>query len=355
MKISIIIPVYNAEKYLKRCLDSVLAQTYKELEVLVVDDGASDSSPEICDSYAGKDARITVLHQANAGQSKARNVAMEMCSGEYIMFVDSDDELPKDAVENLVRPIQEKRWDVSAGLCSVIQGTRKRTVEYDFEDGRVSRQGEGRKRYERIKTESIFGYAVAKLYRKRFLDEHGIRFDDIRRMIMEDSLFNLKVWAFNPEYFMSGRSVYFYYIHEGSTSNKVMDDIGERAAEMPAEYVRFLQKNGFLQEQKDLLIPLTARVFCWAMIHPCSEGQKKRECLKQRIQNFTEHRELMHILRGKESISQLWKIPSFMQRVFYSICIWCLERGLTGILTSIFIICGSLLEKYAHWARNKQR
>ena len=89
--ISVIIPVYNVEKYLHRCLDSVIEQTYKNLEVILIDDGSTDHSGEICDDYAAKDVRIHVIHQENQGVSAARNKGLDNVKGEYITFVDSDD------------------------------------------------------------------------------------------------------------------------------------------------------------------------------------------------------------------------------------------------------------------------
>lgn len=89
--ISVIIPVYNVEKYLRRCLDSVIAQTYQKLEIICVDDGSIDDSGKICDQYAVRDARIKVIHQENQGLSAARNRGIDAADGEYIAFVDSDD------------------------------------------------------------------------------------------------------------------------------------------------------------------------------------------------------------------------------------------------------------------------
>ena len=89
--LSVIIPVYKVEQYLCRCIDSVLAQTYTDLEIILVDDGSPDGSGAICDEYAAKDSRIKVIHQKNAGVSAARNAGMDLASGEYLAFIDSDD------------------------------------------------------------------------------------------------------------------------------------------------------------------------------------------------------------------------------------------------------------------------
>ena len=89
--ISIIVPIYNREKYLSECIDSILVQSYSDFEVLLIDDGSTDRSGEICDEYAQKDARIRVFHKENGGVSSARNVGLDNATGEWIAFVDSDD------------------------------------------------------------------------------------------------------------------------------------------------------------------------------------------------------------------------------------------------------------------------
>src|SRR5574344_1458473 len=89
--ISLIIPVYNIEPYVRRCLDSAIAQTYRNIEIIVVDDGSTDGSPALCDFYAAKDSRLKVIHRRNGGLSAARNSGLDICSGEYISFIDAAD------------------------------------------------------------------------------------------------------------------------------------------------------------------------------------------------------------------------------------------------------------------------
>lgn len=113
--ISIIVPVYNTEDYIQECILSVLNQTYKHWELLLVDDGSTDKSGEICENYAANDSRIKVFHQENAGQSKARNTALKHCQGEYYTFLDSDDRLPSNALEILYISLQKTGSDISCG------------------------------------------------------------------------------------------------------------------------------------------------------------------------------------------------------------------------------------------------
>lgn len=110
--ISIIVPVYNVEKYLPRCVDSLLGQTYTNLEIFLVDDGSPDQCGKICDDYAKKDQRIIVIHKKNGGLSDARNVAINVAKGEYITFVDSDDYVASDYVKTLYRLVEKHRCKV---------------------------------------------------------------------------------------------------------------------------------------------------------------------------------------------------------------------------------------------------
>ena len=112
--ISVIVPVYNAEKYLERSVGSIIGQTYKNLEIILVDDGSSDNSGAICDSFAEKDSRIRTIHKANGGASSARNAALDIAAGEYIGFADADDWIEPDMYQNLMTMISETGADISA-------------------------------------------------------------------------------------------------------------------------------------------------------------------------------------------------------------------------------------------------
>ena len=113
--VSVIIPVYKVETYLPMCVDSVLNQTYRNLEVILVDDGSPDNCPAICDEYAKKDKRIRVIHQKNAGLSMARNAGLDICTGDYITFVDSDDALHVAFVARLLAACEENGAEIAVG------------------------------------------------------------------------------------------------------------------------------------------------------------------------------------------------------------------------------------------------
>ena len=116
-KISIIIPVYKVENYLEKCIDSILCQTYRNLEVILVDDGSPDKCGEICDRYAAKDNRVKVIHKKNAGVARARNDGIDIATGDYISFIDSDDWIAENAYEVLYNGLKEYNADCSVGGC----------------------------------------------------------------------------------------------------------------------------------------------------------------------------------------------------------------------------------------------
>ena len=121
--VSIVVPIYNVEKYLDRCLQSILSQTYKNLEVILVDDGSPDNCPQICDAYAAKDARVKVIHKENAGLGMARNTGIEYATGKFICFFDSDDYIEPDTIESCVTTAVATSADlVIFGYDTVIDG-----------------------------------------------------------------------------------------------------------------------------------------------------------------------------------------------------------------------------------------
>ena len=123
--ISVIVPVYNVEPYLRKCLDSIVNQTYRDLEILVIDDGSTDWCGKICDEYAGKDGRIRVFHTENRGLSCARNLGLDNARGEWIGFVDSDDWIETDMYEVLLKRAEETEADIVE--CGVLEEHPNRT------------------------------------------------------------------------------------------------------------------------------------------------------------------------------------------------------------------------------------
>lgn len=150
LMVSVIIPVYKVEKYLDRCVESVCNQTYKDIEIILVDDGGIDKCPQKCDEWRKKDQRIKVIHQKNMGLSEARNSGLESSCGEYVIYVDSDDSIEEDLVESLMNLIEEHNVDIA--MCThrlkvngivekrpfnskIITGTVNELLKFIFENG----------------------------------------------------------------------------------------------------------------------------------------------------------------------------------------------------------------------------
>ena len=188
--ISVIIPVYNVESYLKQCVESVLQQTYPHLEIILVDDGSPDNCPAICDEYAQKDARVKVLHKKNGGLSSARNAGMDVATGEYICFFDSDDFIENDMLEKMLFAMEENDKEVCICGYSVdvynelgeVVSKKDVMPPYSSMDKQLSLD-----EYEYVL--GICGYAWNKLYKRQFLQKHNLRFEEGISLV-EDLLFN---------------------------------------------------------------------------------------------------------------------------------------------------------------------
>lgn len=201
--ISIIVPVYNVEKYLSKCLDSLVNQTYENIEIVCVDDGSTDSSGAICDEYAKKDARIKVIHKENGGLSDARNVGLETINGEYVMFIDSDDWIDKDTCDYCINTL--KLYDVDLILWSYIREYKnnakpKRLFMNEsryFDDQEIKEKiflrcvGLNGVELRNVENMDSIVTAWGKLYKRDKIN--NIRFKATTEIGTEDALFNIYV------------------------------------------------------------------------------------------------------------------------------------------------------------------
>lgn len=198
-KVSIIVPVYNVEKYLKEAIESIINQTYKNIEIILIDDGSTDKSGEICDYYASKDLRIKVIHKENGGLSETRNIGLDNATGKYLMFLDSDDFMELNAVENMYNEIAEKQADYVIGnyINATEEGEKWDKPIFDL------------KKYTPFKlsiteyTNSFFimnSSVCNKIFNKKFIDNLGLRF--VIGLPAEDAIFTTYC-------FMHAKNVYY--------------------------------------------------------------------------------------------------------------------------------------------------
>ena len=161
--ISVIVPVYKVEKYIHKCVDSIINQTYKNLEIILVDDGSPDECGKICDEYAEKDNRIIVIHQKNSGQCVARNMGLKKMSGEYVAFVDSDDYLEKDYLQKMREGIQDKQMAISGFKQVDFYGNVLKEVF--IKDNYIRITEENSEKLVELIDNSSFGISANKLYK----------------------------------------------------------------------------------------------------------------------------------------------------------------------------------------------
>lgn len=346
MKVSIIIPIYKVEKYLLRCLESVSRQTYKDIEIILVNDGSPDNCPAICDDYMVKDMRTKVIHSANYGQGVARNKGVKLASGKYICFVDADDVLVENSVERLISIAEKGQYDIVSGNFFRVDKQIKISSN-SYSSGEINRYGCGNqnKRYRLFNTSSSFGYVWGKLYRRTFLDENKLRFDTAKNVFMEDSLFNVKAFSFNPRYYVLNEPVYYYYIYESSTSNK-MEDVTIKALNMIRDYDRFLKNEDKYEENIDLFVPLGARVFCFAVMKRILSEGLFIENIHDTIKKFSDDESIVCLFSSRNVFKVLLKLPNFVETIFYSVCILFFRLRLYKTITIIFIAIYPLAKVY---------
>lgn len=187
MRISVIIPVYNAENYLHQCLKALLNQTHKDFEIIIINDGSKDKSGEICDQYAAEDQRISVFHKANEGVSATRNFGIDKSVNEWITFVDGDDIVLENYLSDLVNSVDDNVDMVVAAVEQLRDDQKSKTLVRSF-DGLI-KKNDFQTLVEKLQIVN-FGYVYSILYRKSIITENNVKFDT-RLAQSEDMLFIL--------------------------------------------------------------------------------------------------------------------------------------------------------------------
>lgn len=236
-KVSVIVPIYNVETYLPRCIDSLLRQTLHEIEIILVDDESPDGCPQMCNEYAERDSRIKVIHKKNGGLGYARNSGVDIATGEYVTFLDSDDYVDSITYEWLYELADKERADA---------------VFYNYEtfddDGHVSghnqeggiMQYKGRESVKRLlldmigslpherKDRNVQMSSCTAFYRRDIIEDYKVRFLSEREFISEDLLFNMDFLTNAYRVIKTNNSFYHYYINTASLTHKARLDRIER-------------------------------------------------------------------------------------------------------------------------------
>lgn len=282
-QISVIVPVYNVEKYLWECLDSVISQTFADLEIIVIDDGSTDGSLAIAKEYEAKDPRIHVYHQNNIGLGETRNRGIGLATGKYLYCIDSDDFIDPDWLEALYNKAEETGADVVFGeIMSYWEDGRKPQLMHDH-----SPLTEGSLTYDDSNEEDFYrniyfaGYfataAWSKIERADFVCEHNLRYGDNRRIFGEDSWFNLQLLHARPRVAFVHGVHYYYRRRATSIMNSPKKDILKREATMVADYSRFIQGSRSYYLEKKILDGLSMTAFVLEVNNVLITGGRYRD------------------------------------------------------------------------------
>lgn len=216
--VSIIVPIYNAEQYLRRCVDSILNQEYTDFELLLVNDGSTDVSGDICEEYGDRDPRVIVIQKENTGVSDSRNRALDRARGKYLQFLDSDDWITPDATRLFVRAAEEYGCDMVISDFYRVVGERLSTKGDIEEEGVLTREEFAAHMMENP-ADFYYGVLWNKLYRRDIVEEHNLRMDtDINWC--EDFMFNLEYIRYAKVFYALHAPIYYYVKRKGSLASQ---------------------------------------------------------------------------------------------------------------------------------------
>lgn len=297
--VSIIVPVYNVEHYLTDCILSLLNQSYNNIEIILVDDGSSDSSGEICDQFEEKDARIKVIHKENAGLGYARNSGLDIAQGEYVTFIDSDDMADKNLVENLMRAAHDNRADTCIGGFKRITENGQIT----FQERYQSKVYKGLEVYQKLfarmlgsdidKRDAIRMSVWNVLYSMKIISENNIRFPSERVLISEDIIWDSEYYRYSRCAVIIESTAYNYRVTPGSLTQKYKPN----KFEMICDLYNVLSKK--IENNSDMKLRLQRQFFV-----------NLRDCIHQERRDISNnyksvYKERMKLILNNDTVKQI--------------------------------------------------
>ena len=276
--VSVIVPVFNAEKYLPRCIKSILEQTYENIELLLINDGSGDRSGKICDDYAAKDARIKVIHKDNGGVSLARNMGMDESRGEFIVFVDSDDWIEKTAIEHMVAAICREKTEIvmlSFDNRNNKVITPKFGIKCNILDIHTSKAMRWKELFEHGISHTVWG----KLFSSEIIKEKNIRFDS-HMTYGEDAKF-LFDYLNNCEkiYVLDEVGYHYNKLNENAATRKYHSNLTEGIIKYHISMGNFVEKLNITQSEKDGIMAWCAAKRILNLIYPYVYYLPKKQAL----------------------------------------------------------------------------
>ena len=307
--VSIIVPVYGTEDYLPACIESLQKQTYPHMEIILVDDQSPDGCPAICDAYAQKDPRIRVIHQKNTGVSGARNAGLDAATGDFVAFVDSDDELYPDAIRILLQDVSDHGADIASALKHAVD--KNGNAHCSHEDGEITVFRDDDPLLLSLAGDRNTNSACAKLFKAVLIRE--IRFE-VGKNIHEDGFFLFRCYCRKPVLVQHNVGVYRYNAREGSGSRQTFSDkylamlyYCERKKEMIAEqYPQYTDQLKNMEVRTNLLF---LQVLCRTADKQYTGIQKQCIQTVRKLKKF--HRPINSHLKKLEWIVSLGLFPLY--------------------------------------------
>ena len=263
-KLSVIVPVYNTERYLRECIDSILAQTFADFELILVDDGSTDGSGAICDEYAGRDLRVRVIHQENGGVTRARKAAMKMAAGSWISFVDSDDWIHPGMLEMMLEKASVSNARIVICDASIVFPDRLEIAGSLAEEGFYSKEAMIEKIYPTMimnlehRRPGIAGWLCNKLFEKTLLETVFWNVDD-SYIYSEDALCSYMALLECRELYILRVPLYYYRQHPASAVHQYNNMRYKKALCAYYAYEGFLKNRGFdISDQINAFISVNA-------------------------------------------------------------------------------------------------
>lgn len=316
MKISVIVPVYNVEQYVGECIESILNQSFYDIELILINDGSKDNSGFICDEYAKKDNRIKVIHKKNEGVSIARNIGIKNASGKYIAFVDSDDLVDKEIYTTMLQAIEESGSDLV--MCRYEKVYSDRNNELAIEPLR-----EGLYDKEQIfnnlildmigndpldmSKPLIMGSTCRCLYKKDIIDKYKIEFPVIK--IAEDMLFHLYYLMSCKKVYVVNKALYYYRYNELSATNNYINNLWEILMNQLELVEDGLNKFNLLNSKsKERLEINTFYFISWCFTNECNprNPKKYREIIKE-MKKISKHNKFKKVFTWKNIMKASFK------------------------------------------------
>lgn len=305
--LTVVIPVYNVEKYLKRCIESILIQEWKNYDILLVDDGSIDNSPQICDDYAKAYDFISVIHKKNGGLSVARNTGISHAEGEYVYFPDSDDWIEPDTFIALAEVVESQKFDIISFNREFVKGEEDAIVS----DSLVTQVFEGKDAFvQMLKHSYITGFANDKIYRKSLFIDNKIMFPSGK--YYEDLGTNYKLFLLSEKVYATNQKYYHYLI---DNPDSITQSWNEKKFRDMFEFYKEVFYSDFVRSQlNEEELQLLQRYYVSGLIHILASLYKSK--LDKKYIDITDEVK-QELLKNKVSLSQMKDQPNKLKYVLF--------------------------------------